>query len=79
MPDRPPDSLSVPSPVRKGAEWSWRFLAITGALVVIGYLVITLKVIVVPVVIAALLAALLAPVVRVLRDRARLPGGWQRS
>lgn len=73
MPDRPPDSLSVPSPVRKGAEWSWRFLAITGALMVIGYLVITLKVIVVPVVIAALLAALLAPVVRVLRDRARLP------
>jgi len=59
----------VPPSVRAAASWSWRLLAITGALVVIGYLAVAFKVIVVPVAIALMLTVLLTPVVRFFETR----------
>ncbi|WP_448631475.1 AI-2E family transporter [Cellulomonas soli] len=63
----------VPEPVRSAASWSWRLLLI-GAVVAVGlWLLVQLKVIVVPVLVALLLTVLLAPVVGWLHRRAHWP------
>ncbi|HEU0129204.1 MAG TPA: AI-2E family transporter, partial [Pseudonocardiaceae bacterium] len=56
-------TAAVPYPLRVAAAVSWRLLAVSGLFLVIGYVVITLRVVVVPVAVALLLAALLGPVV----------------
>ena len=54
---------AVPYPIRVAAALSWRLLAISGMLVVLGYVAIKLRVVVIPVAVALLLTALLGPVV----------------
>ncbi|MGH3930934.1 MAG: AI-2E family transporter [Pseudonocardiaceae bacterium] len=56
-------STAVPYPLRVAAAVSWRVLAVAGLFVVVGYLVIWLRVVVIPVAVALLLTALLGPVV----------------
>jgi predicted PurR-regulated permease PerM len=61
------DGSAVSRPVRTAADWSWRFLVVVGAIMVVGYVVLQLKLIVFPVVVALLLSALLSPIVDRLR------------
>jgi predicted PurR-regulated permease PerM len=56
-------SAAVPYPLRVAAAVSWRVLAVIGMLVVVGYVVIALQMVVIPVALALLLTALLGPVV----------------
>ena len=63
----------VPYGVDLTAAWSWRFLVIAAAAVVVGYMIAFLSVVVIPVVVAVLIAALVTPMVDLL-DR-RLPRG----
>ncbi|MQA14492.1 MAG: AI-2E family transporter [Pseudonocardiaceae bacterium] len=65
---------AVPFPVRVAAALSWRLLAIAGALFLVGYVLIALRVVVIPVAIALLLTAALGPVVHWLAAR-RVPRG----
>ena len=51
--------------------WSWRILALAGVAVLFVYLVIQLRLIVIPLLVALLLAALLVPLVQLLRRH-----GW---
>jgi putative heme transporter len=74
-PVRPGDS-TVPDSVRSAASWSWRLLLVGGAVAAAGWLVVQLKVIVVPVAVALLLTVLLTPVQRVLQQRLRMSRGW---
>ncbi|WP_210479431.1 AI-2E family transporter [Naasia sp. SYSU D00948] len=62
---------TVPPGMRIAAAWSWRVLAIAGALALLIFLVIQLREIVIPLLIAVLLAALLVPLVQFLRRH-----GW---
>lgn len=55
--------------VRKAAAWSWRLLAIFGAVLAVLWVVIKLEVIVVPVLLATLAAAFLLPAVDLLTQR----------
>ena len=55
----------------KLAAWSWRLLVVLAAVGLVLYLLILLKVIVVPVIVALFLATLLVPLVRWLEGR-----GW---
>ena len=75
---RPPDDPvedrgrpDVPPMLRKLAAWSWRLLVILTAAGLALYLLILLKVIVVPVIVALFLATLLVPLVSWLEAR-----GW---
>jgi predicted PurR-regulated permease PerM len=61
----------VPPVLRKLAAWSWRLLVVLTAAGLVLYLLILLKVIVVPVIVALFLATLLVPLVRWLEAR-----GW---
>jgi putative heme transporter len=67
---RPSDSVEnrarpdVPPALRRLAAWSWRLLVILAAAGLVLYLLILLKVIVVPVIVALFLATLLVPLVR---------------
>ena len=54
---------AVPYPLQVAAAVSWRLLAVAGLIVVLGYVLIKLRVVVVPVAVALLLAGLLGPVV----------------
>ncbi|HVX09247.1 AI-2E family transporter [Humibacter sp.] len=54
---------SVPPGVRLAASWSWRLLLIGAVIAVVVFLIVQLRLIVVPVLIAVLLAALLVPFV----------------
>ena len=63
---------SVPYGVRLAAAWSWRWLLIVAAVGVVIWLVILLRLIVIPVLVAILLAALLVPFMRLMM-RARFP------
>ncbi|MBV8997155.1 MAG: AI-2E family transporter, partial [Pseudonocardiales bacterium] len=65
---------AVPYALRVAAALSWRLLAITGMLVVLGYIVITLRVVVIPVAVALLFTGLLGPVVDWLAEH-RVPRG----
>jgi putative heme transporter len=62
----------VPPMLRKLAAWSWRLLVVLTAGGLVLYLLILLKVIVVPVIVALFLATLLVPLVRWLEGR-----GWR--
>ena len=53
----------VPPALRKLAAWSWRLLVVLTAAGLVLYLLILLKVIVVPVIVALFLATLLVPLV----------------
>jgi putative heme transporter len=61
----------VPPSLARLAAWSWRLLVVLTAAGLLLYLLITLKVIVVPVIVALFLATLLVPLVRWLEAR-----GW---
>ncbi|MDQ4092694.1 MAG: AI-2E family transporter, partial [Actinomycetota bacterium] len=65
---------AVPYPLRIAAAVSWRVLVVLGLTVVVGYVVVTLRVVVIPVAVALLLTALLGPVVDWLTAR-RVPRG----
>ncbi|HXT45260.1 MAG TPA: AI-2E family transporter [Pseudonocardiaceae bacterium] len=67
-------AAAVPYPLRVAAALSWRLLAISGMVVVLGYIVITLRVVVIPVAVALLLTALLGPAVDWLTEH-RVPRG----
>lgn len=56
-----PIEASLPRGVRLGAAWSWRLLVIGAAIAVVLFLIVQLRLIVIPVLIAVLLAALLVP------------------
>jgi putative heme transporter len=62
----------VPPALRRLAAWSWRLLVILTAAGLLLYLLIQLKVIVVPVIVALFLATLLVPLVHWLERR-----GWR--
>jgi putative heme transporter len=62
----------VPPGLRRLAAWSWRLLVVLTAAGGVLYLLIQLKVIVVPVIVALFLATLLVPLVRWLERR-----GWR--
>jgi putative heme transporter len=66
--DQRPD---VPPALRRLAAWSWRLLVVLAAVGLVLYLLIELKVIVVPVIVALFLATLLVPLVSWLEAR-----GW---
>ncbi|TQL85546.1 putative PurR-regulated permease PerM [Microbacterium saperdae] len=51
----------LPVGIRIAGAWSWRILAIVGVLTVIGFLVVQLRLLVIPLLIAVVLAALLVP------------------
>jgi putative heme transporter len=72
-PDEPPEEEGrpdVPPILRKLAAWSWRLLVVLTAAGLVLYLLIQLKVIVVPVIVALFLATLLVPLVQALEARA---------
>jgi predicted PurR-regulated permease PerM len=74
-PDDPVEDRSrpdVPPMLRRLAAWSWRLLVILTAAGLVLYLLILLKVIVVPVIVALFLATLLVPLVSWLQAR-----GWK--
>lgn len=58
---------AVPIGMRIAGEWSWRILALAGVVALVIFLVIQLKLIVVPFLVAILLAALLVPFVQFLQ------------
>ena len=71
---RPRDERpSVPLGVHVAAAWSWRFVAIIGALAVAVLLIIQLSFLVIPLLIAVLLAVLATPLAKQLR-RVGFPG-----
>lgn len=65
------DEEFVPVPMRIAGAWSWRILVLAGAIALIIYLVIQLRLVVVPLLVAVLLAALLVPFVQFVRRH-----GW---
>ncbi|MGC9670101.1 AI-2E family transporter [Planosporangium sp. 12N6] len=67
------DDEDVPRGLRIATAWSWRLLVLAAAAALVLWLVGLLKDVLIPVSIALLLSALLAPSVRWLRERARLP------
>src|SRR5690554_4751077 len=66
--DKGNDEL-VPNGLKVASEWSWRVLVIAGVLGLIGFLVVQLRYVVIPVFVAILLGALLIPVVDFLERR----------
>lgn len=72
QPERRDPSLAVPYPLRVAAAVSWRFLAVAGAITAVGYVIIQLTVVFIPLAVALLLTALLGPVVNALARR-RVP------
>ena len=57
----PGEEETVPKGVRVAADWSWRLLLIAGVIALFIWLVIKLRIIVIPVLVAVLIAALLVP------------------
>ncbi|AWB89776.1 AI-2E family transporter [Salinibacterium hongtaonis] len=57
---------SLPTGVRIAGAWSWRILAITGVLAIFVFLIMELRIVVVPLMIATLLSALLVPLTQFL-------------
>jgi putative heme transporter len=68
-----PTHPTVPPGVRTASEWSWRFLAIAGAAGVLIFLIIQLRLLVIPLFIGVLVAALLVPYASWLGSRLRFP------
>jgi predicted PurR-regulated permease PerM len=71
-PERDRSRPDVPPALQRLAAWSWRLLVILTAAGLVLYLLILLKVIVVPVIVALFLATLLVPMVNWLQRR-----GWR--
>jgi len=63
----------MPAGMRIASEWSWRFLVIAGAIGVVIFLVIQLRLLVIPLLIGVLLAALLVPYAAWLGRHLRFP------
>lgn len=61
-------AIGVPKALQSTAAWAWRMLAIGAALAAILWVIVQLRIIVIPVLIAVLLTALLAPMVSKLRS-----------
>lgn len=59
--------------MRTAAAWSWRFLALAGAIWVLIFLIIELRLLVIPLLIGVLLAALLVPYANWLNRRLKFP------
>jgi predicted PurR-regulated permease PerM len=71
---RPPESSAspardeaVPQGVRIAAAWSWRLLVILAVIAALVFIIIQLRLIVIPLLVSTLLAALLVPFVQFLR------------
>jgi hypothetical protein len=60
--------------VRVAAAWSWRLIIILAAVGLLGYMLSTITVVIIPVLIAGLLAGLLFPLVKWLRGQ-HVPAG----
>jgi len=60
---------ALPAWYRTAAEASWRFLAIAGAVAVVVYALVHLRVVVLPVILALLASTLLLPLVRWMKGR----------
>src|SRR5829696_1327668 len=69
---RPHGDAAMPGWYRTAAAGSWRFLAIAGAAYVVAYVLVHLRVIVLPIIVAVLASTLLVPVVRWLKGH-RVP------
>ena len=67
------DDEEVPHGLRIAAAWAWRLLILIAAGAVLLWLIGRLKTVLIPLSIALLLSALLAPMMRFLRRRAKLP------
>ena len=63
----------VPRWLEVVAAYSWRLLLVAAAITVVGYILVQLKLVVVPLVVAVFLAALLMPLVDALERRTPLP------
>lgn len=59
--------------MRIAAAWSWRFLVVAGAIAVLIFLVIQLRLLIIPLLIGVLLASLLQPFSGLLQRRLRFP------
>ncbi len=59
--------------MRIAAAWSWRFLVVAGAIAILIFLVIQLRLLIIPLLIGVLLAALLQPFSGLLQRRLRFP------
>ena len=70
---RGPVEDAVPWGLKVGAAWGWRLLVIAAVLALLGFLVVQLRYLVIPLLIAVLLGALLVPVVDWLQRK-----GWPR-
>jgi putative heme transporter len=57
--------------MRIAAAWSWRILVVAGALGLLGWLIVELRIVVVPFLVAIVLSALLVPIARFLQRH-----GW---
>ncbi|MDP8959139.1 MAG: AI-2E family transporter, partial [Actinomycetota bacterium] len=64
----PEGHRSVPSALDNVAAWSWRFLLVSAALAVAAFMLIRLRVVVLPVILALLLTSLLEPPARWLKE-----------
>ena len=64
---------AVAPAMRTAAAWSWRLLVVAGLVGVLIFLIIQLRLIVIPLLIAVLLAALLIPYAAWLKSRLRFP------
>ena len=68
---------TVPQFLDDGAQWAWRFVVVSAAVVVVVWLTARLTVVIVPAAVALVLAALLAPLVERLATRIpRLLATW---
>lgn len=73
--DRPRTDVAeaVPYGMRLAAAWSWRLLLIGGVIAVVVFLIIQLRLIVIPLLVAVLIGALLVPLSELLQRRLRFP------
>ena len=73
-PPRPHGDAAMPGWYRTAGAASWRFLAIAGAVFVVVYALVHLRVIVLPIIVAVLASTLLLPIVTWLKQH-RVPDG----
>ncbi|MDQ3987927.1 MAG: AI-2E family transporter, partial [Actinomycetota bacterium] len=72
QPERRDPVAAVPYPLRVASAVSWRILMVAGALTLLGYVIINLRVVFIPLAVGLLLTAMLGPVVNWLA-RHRVP------
>lgn len=69
-PSRPSGPLgTIPSWLDRAAGWSWRFLAVAAAVALLAFILIELRIVVLPLIVALFLAAILEPPVRWVSER----------